>query len=183
MSITDLMQGSKVTGQISPKVLGTFREIRNILEKQHRENALGKFLHTELINWAAGNPCCFKNGYRAVYPQLIQKHDHPLFVVLDERIHSLHVWLLQHKHNIIIHRTLWRLFSVTHFLTQRENPNTLAPNSTRLAKFCTDFATRVSVRPAVEDGGSAKTRRILIIFNIRLNKSRYQCWFDFLHFC
>lgn len=34
MSCTDLMQGSKVTGQISPKVLGRFREIRNILETQ-----------------------------------------------------------------------------------------------------------------------------------------------------
>lgn len=50
MSSTDLMQGSKVTGQISPKVLGRFREIRNILEKQHRENVIGKLLHTELIN-------------------------------------------------------------------------------------------------------------------------------------
>lgn len=98
MSNTDLMQGSKVTGQISPKVLGRFREIRNILEKQHRESVIGKLLHTELINRAAANPCCFKNGYRAVYPQLIQKHDHPLFVVLDERIHPLHVGLLQHKH-------------------------------------------------------------------------------------
>lgn len=66
--------------------------------RNSRENVIGKLLHTELINWAAGNPCCFKNGYRAVYPQLIQKHDHPLFVVLDERIHPLHVGLLQHKH-------------------------------------------------------------------------------------
>lgn len=50
MGSTDLMKGSKVTGQISPKVLGRFREIRNILEKKHRENVIGKLLHTELIN-------------------------------------------------------------------------------------------------------------------------------------
>lgn len=74
MSITDLMQGSKVTGQISPKVLGTFREIRNI-------------------------------------PQLIQKHDHPLFVVLDERIHPLHVWLLStefHQVGQVLHRLCYQ---------------------------------------------------------------------------
>lgn len=31
---------------------------------------------------------------------------------------------------------------------------TLAPNSTRLARFWTDLATSVRVRPAAEDGGS-----------------------------
>lgn len=34
---------------------------------------------------------------------------------------------------------------------------TLAPNSTRLARFWTDLATRVSVLPAVAEGGSAGT--------------------------
>lgn len=30
----------------------------------------------------------------AAHPQLIQKHDHPLFVVFDEGVHALHVGLL-----------------------------------------------------------------------------------------
>lgn len=36
---------------------------------------------------------------------------------------------------------------------------TLAPNSTRLARFWTDLATRVSVLPAVAEGGSTRTRK------------------------
>lgn len=38
------------------------------------------------------------NRRSAAHPQLIQKHDHPLFVVFDEGVHALHVGLLRgHK--------------------------------------------------------------------------------------
>jgi len=30
-------------------------------------------------------------------PKLVQKHDHSVFVALDEWIHSFHVWLLRWK--------------------------------------------------------------------------------------
>lgn len=30
----------------------------------------------------------------STHSQLIQKHDHPMFVVFDERVHTLHIGLL-----------------------------------------------------------------------------------------
>lgn len=46
----------------------------------------------------------------------------------------------------------------TKLKVKRERLQTLAPNSTRLARFWTDLATNVSVLAAVGDGGSVKRR-------------------------
>lgn len=91
------------------------------------------------------------------HPQLIQKHDHPMFVVFDERVHTLHVgFLLMRRDNCQIPATLSVFFAMQTILHLNITAHTLAPNSTRLARFWTDLATSVRVLPAVDDGGSAK---------------------------
>lgn len=58
-------------------------------------------------------PFCVENS---THPQLIQKHDHALFVILDEWIHSIHIGLLVHKKEN--HITLLFIYNV------RKNENT-----------------------------------------------------------
>lgn len=41
-------------------------------------------------------------------------------------------------------------------ILKNKNVFTLAPNSTRLAKFCTDLATNISVLAAIGDGESVR---------------------------
>lgn len=79
-----------------------------------------------------------------------------MFVVFNEGVHAIHVSFLFKggtttcKYQHYSERTLLTFPQIT-----RETVHTLAPNSTRLAKFWTDLATSVRVLPAVEDGGSA----------------------------
>lgn len=78
-----------------------------------------------------------------------------MFVVFDERVHSLHVrFLLENGATAV--RCQRPSESSTCWHVHCKNIHTLAPNSTRLARFWTDLATSVRVLPAVEDGGSAK---------------------------
>lgn len=53
---------------------------------------------------------------------------------------------------------------------------TLAPNSTRLARFWTDLATSVRVRPAAEDGGSGGRDKGRRLYNVTLHAG-VRCFF------
>lgn len=46
--------------------------------------------------------------------------------------------------------------SLVNDIFQYQNVFTLAPNSTRFAKFCTDLATNISVLAAIGDGESVR---------------------------
>ena len=51
-------------------------------------------LEQELVTRSDAGVMDWRKG-GLTYTQLIQEHDHPMFVVLDKRIHSLHIWLLE----------------------------------------------------------------------------------------
>ena len=103
---TDLMQRSQVPRQVCPKVLCGFREVGDILQtqwkfwtlwtrprKMYASGHIGICLDTS-VNPVKNDQSLVQSKECSTHSQLIQKHDHPMFVVFDERVHTLHIGLL-----------------------------------------------------------------------------------------
>lgn len=82
-----LVQRGQVPGQVRSKVLRDFGQVGDIL----RSTDAGVSTRTSpnILSLIIS-----LKQRSATDPQLIQKHDHPVFVVFDEGVHALHVGLL-----------------------------------------------------------------------------------------